>query len=57
MDYFSKHKQLRNPIFQFKFDFFNYLNGVRLNNPDILLTPHDTLEIKYKASPKLMVSK
>lgn len=36
-----------------EFTFFIYMNGVRLLNPDVLLTPHDSLDMKYKCTKKI----
>ena len=42
-DYYEKVEPLKNPVYKIHFDFFFYLNGVRLRNPDVSFTPHDSL--------------
>ena len=42
-DYYEKVEPLKNPVYKIHFDFFFYMNGVRLRNPDVALTPHDCL--------------
>ena len=53
-EYFKKYP-LKNPVYKIYFNFHTFLNGVLYNNPNILLTPHDSLELRWSATKKVRV--
>ena len=44
-------------MYKFEFDFYILANGIQLNNSDVLFTPHDTIEIKYRTHPYRLVTR
>ena len=57
IDQYFEEYPLKNPVYKITADFFIYVNGIRLLNPDVLLTPHDSLEVRYKISNKIPITK
>ena len=41
-NYFEK-EGLQNPVYKLYFSFYTIINGIMVMNPDMLLTPHDSL--------------
>lgn len=51
-EYFTKYQPLKNPFYKIEYSFFWFINGIHLKTPELLLTPYDSLELKFKASKK-----
>ena len=53
---YYKKNPLKNPVYKFSFDFHILLNGQIFDNPNVLFTPEDSIEIRWQVSERKRMS-